>query len=143
MAKICRPDYRYSLKIDDVELIISPLTFEQKVDISSCTTNQGGQSMPDTPKLLRKYIKYSVKDANGIEYGDGKKYKVKLEESGVLTDECVEDIVSLSINTKLMSAAYQMLMSIPDELVDPETGKKMEGVSIEYRGSAPKKPKSR
>ena len=75
------------------------------------------------------YIKYSIKGIDGLECYDGEKYELEFI-NDELTDECVSEILSLEQRNKLTTSAWQLLNGI-QELTDPITGEKLEGVELE------------
>lgn len=147
MAVIFKPATdRVKLKIGEVEFLLSPLSYGQKLDCATIPTKQfGGEKRVDMTILSHRIIKHSVKDIKGVDSADGSPYKLEFEEKefsgvlltkteNVLTDECAEDIlVGLNITPPMISIAYQLLIEIPDYIVDDQ-GKKVKGVSLEIVG---------
>lgn len=129
MAKILRLSDRVKLKIKDITFYLSPISNDKKIEISSCTKLQAGEVVFDHAKAQHLYIKYSLKDIEGVETYDGEAYKLEFE-GDTLTDECVSEIFNLEQKNDLMSCAWQMLNGIPEKFVD-DNGKKMQGVALD------------
>jgi len=129
MAKILRLSDRINLKIGDVTFVIAPLNHFQKIELSNCTTIKNGEEHYDLLRAQALYLKYAVKDVNGIECYNGEKYELEFN-NDELTDNCVSEILSLDQRSKLTTSAWQILNGIK-ELVDPVTGEKLEGVELE------------
>jgi hypothetical protein len=129
MAKILRLKDRLKVKIGDVVFTIAPLSYLQKQELANCTSIKGGQERLDLARSQALYLKYSVKDIEGVESYNGEKYELEFE-GDHLTDECVSDLFHLEEREKLSIASWQLLNGIK-ELRDPVTGEELEGVSIE------------
>lgn len=94
-----------------------------------------GEMVADHFKRTFLAIKYAVKEASGIELVDGSEYKVELSESGVLTDECVDDLLNLEIGPKLMQACANLINGVTSELNN------IEGVKFDLPKPAKSKKK--
>ena len=129
MAKIQRLSDRIKLTIAEVVFTIAPLNFMQKQELAECTKMQGGEEVFDLLKAQVMYIKYALKDIEGVEDYNGKKYELEFE-NDQLTDNCVSEILCLEEKEKLTIAAWQLLNGISG-LKDPVTGKELEGVELE------------
>jgi hypothetical protein len=132
MAKIMKMSDRIKLKIGEIEVVIAPLSFSRKQDFASCTKIVGGKEEYDLGKAQYLYMKYSIKDIKGLENYDGSKYELQFsdESKSELTDECVDELMNIEIKQTLMNAMWQLLNGI-QELKDPMTGEKLEGVNLE------------
>lgn len=128
MAKILRLTDRINLKIGDVTFVLAPLNFLQKQEILGCTKNVGGQEHYDLLKAQFLYLKYCLKDIKGVKGYDNKPYELSFE-GDVLTNDCVSEVLNMEERTKLNVAAWQLINGI-QELRNPETGEKLEGVQL-------------
>lgn len=129
MAKVLRMKDRVKLKVGEVTFTLAPLSHYQKQELASCTKMQGGEEIFDLPKAQALYIKYSLKGIDGVEtYGD-EKYELEFD-GDHLSDDCVSEIFHLEQREKLNIAAWQIIQGI-QELRDPNTGEKLEGVELE------------
>ena len=129
MAKLMRLKDRVKLTIGEVVFTIAPLNYAQKQELSECTRISGGEEVFDLLKAQVLYIKYALKDIDGVEDYNGDKYELEFD-GDVLTDDCVSEILCLEQKEKLTIAAWQILNGI-QELRDPVTGKKLSGVKLE------------
>jgi len=129
MAKILRLSDRIKLTIGDVVFTIAPLNHFQKIELSNCTTIRNGEDHYDLLKAQSLYLKFAVKNVEGLECFDGEEYKLEFQ-NDELTDNCVSELLSLEQRGKLTTAAWQLLSGI-QELSDPITGEKLNGVSLE------------
>lgn len=126
MAKLYRPTDIISVKIDDITVGISPLTFEQKMQVKSAILN----NKSDGPMIGAKLAcQYAIKNVEGLTLSDGSKYQL-MHENNKLTDECWDDLHNIKETQKLIGICLALLNGMPEEFMDPQTGKKMEGVKI-------------
>lgn len=137
MARIYKCSDRIPIRIDDIVIKISPLTADQKSEIQALMIQ--GRLKGDIKAASRGTalaIKYGVKDVSGIEDGSGVPYKLSFE-GGVLTDECVDDLLNLDCVEKMTFVCISLLKKIPKEFTDHE-GKVLEGVEFVSQESEPK-----
>ncbi len=139
MARIYRLSDRIPIKIDSITITVSPLSFDQKTELQSIMM-QARQDPMYAVKGARLAIKYAVKSVSGIEDMHGENYQPSFEETGILTDESVDDLMNLEENSKLIAVCAQLIAGVPRGITDPSTGEPMKGVKIEL---TPPKPKAR
>lgn len=121
---------RVTVKIDELEFKLAPLSFDQKRDISSTTKIVNGKAVEDHIAGTQKAIKYSVKEVKGLETMDGSEYELSFDDNGNLDDVCVGELLNIPMNSKLMLVCNSLLAGIPDELTNPITGEKIAGVEL-------------
>lgn len=129
MAKILRLKDRIKLTIGEVTFKIAPLSYLQKQKLAGCTKMQDGKEIYDLARAQAMYIKFALKDIEGVEDYSGNKYELSFE-GDELTDECVSEIFHLEEREKLNIAAWQLIQGVQD-LKDPVTGEALEGVDLE------------
>jgi hypothetical protein len=126
MAILYRPSDIVPVKVDDITVNISPLTFEQKMKIKSAIL----ENKSDGPMLGAKLAcQYAIKSVSGIILPDGSDYKLS-RENDKLTDECWDDLHNIKETQKLITICLALLNGMPEEFIDPQSGKKLEGVKI-------------
>lgn len=126
MAKIYRTTDIIPLNIDGLVVNVSPLSFEQKMQIQSEVLKGGPQAAMRAAKLA---CQYAVKDIKGIEAADDTEYKVEIKD-GKISDECWDDLQNIEQTQKLITVCLGLINGIPKEFVNPETGKAIPGVSL-------------
>ena len=129
MALLLRKSDRVKVKIDELELEMAPLSFAAKMEINEVLIGASENDLGASMKASRIAMKHAIKSIKGIECLDGSKYELELE-GDLLSDECVDDLLNLEHCPKLMIASTSFLKDIPTEIVDPSTGKKLEGVEV-------------
>lgn len=137
MARIYRTTDRIQVKIDDITVTISPLTYEQKAEINSLMAGYVNGDIKAVTKGMATAVKYAVKSVDGLEDADGEPYQVEAEESG-LSDDCVNDLLNLEMTEKLTNVCLTLLHGAPTEFVDND-GKPLKGVEIVNKGKSTKK----
>lgn len=135
MAKVYRTKDKISVKIDDITVKISPLTYEQKAVIQSLLISGDPLSVV---KAAKESIRYAVKEVSGVEDADGNPYELEFD-NGVLSEDCIDDLLNIDPEDKLSLVCTSLLQGIPKGFIDPQTGKPIEGISIERPTSRKKK----
>ena len=69
---------------------------------------------------------------SGIFDQDNEEWELEFDEDGLVTEDCIDDLLSLEISDKLSSTVTQFLNGYPKdgEVKDPLTGKTLDGVTI-------------
>ncbi len=138
MAKIYRTSDRIPIRIGDIVITVSPLSFDQKTELQTVMMSAAKDPM-NAVRGARLAIKFAVKGVNGLEDMDGKPYKAETGEDGLLTDVCVDELLNMDETPKLIAACSQLIGGVPSVILDPTTREPMKGISVEL----PKKPKAR
>lgn len=129
MAKIYRTTDRIPIKIDDITVVIRPLSVHEKTEIQEAAL--AGRIKGDIKEATRSVVlalKYAVQDIKGIVDSDGNQYKLQTE-GGMLTDECVSDLMNLEMSRKLVMVCSSLANGIKTEFTD-ERGEAIEGVEL-------------
>lgn len=133
MIKLYSMKDRIPIKIDDITVTIAPLSYKDKQILKGLMEMalKKDTSM-DTIIFASKYaIKCCVKKVEGIIDSMDQIYKVQFEDNKqYLTDDCVEDLLALPITDKLICTCSTLIKGIPDEITNPYTGKRMDGVKV-------------
>jgi hypothetical protein len=121
---------KISIKIDDITIIVSPLSYKQKGEIQSLISRYS--ETKDSMDLIEgsfKTLKYAIKEIKGAKSGDND-FSIVLE-NGIASDDSIEALLNSSISGKLTTASLALLNGIPKEIINPITGKALEGVVVE------------
>ncbi len=102
---------------------------------------QARQDSLHAVKGARLAVKYAVKSVEGLEDMQGNPYVAETGPDGNLTDACVDDLLNTVETGKMITACSQLISGVPLAIIDPSTGKPLEGVSIELPPA--RKPKAR
>jgi len=130
--RIFKTSDEISIKIDDVTVIVSPLTYEHKVEVQAFMLKAAkgdAEGISAGMEGARLAIKYAVKRVDNVTHVDGTPYEVKMENK-VLSDETLNELCNCEITDKLYNVCCQLLASIPKQFIDPVSKKPMKGVSF-------------
>lgn len=127
---VYRSTDRVTLKILDVTFKIKPLSYQEKMDISSEIWNHDGAKKENSITSARKIMKYAIKEVDGVSYPDGTTFELRFDENNHLTDECTEELSNMEISSELIVSLYSFVKGVPKEILNPVDGKKMENVMI-------------
>lgn len=127
--KIYRATDKIEIKIDDVTIEISPLSYEHKTEVQDYMLDAAKGDVKAGMAGAKLAIKYAVKGINGVEYADGSKYELDME-NNILTESGVEELVNSEMSTKLMVVCCSLLNGITSDFKDPNTGEQLKGVSL-------------
>lgn len=139
MAIIYRKGDLVSIKIDDLVFGIEPLSYMDRVSIMACLSNEAGAVIENAAKATFLTMKKAVRELSGATLLDGSAYELSFEENGDLSDESIDDLLNMETNSYLGMALSNFLKGVPTELVNPNTGKPVEGVEIIKQRGVPKK----
>lgn len=130
MIKVYKLTDRLTCKINEIELIYSPMTFQQKMECSEFVTSKSGDVNTNDMASLFKALKYSIKDVKGFEYADGSSYELQFDDNGHLTDDCVQELFNTEISPDLVWAAFGMIQGTTGKILNPATGEEVKGVEF-------------
>jgi hypothetical protein len=101
---ILRLSERVKLKLGEVTVLVSPLSFAKKSEIAKESVMSDGILVPDYAKQSFLLVKHSVKDVTGLTDYAGNEYKLTFDGAEVLTDDCAIELVDCFSGTKLAAA---------------------------------------
>jgi hypothetical protein len=120
--------------------VVRPLEYDQKCEILAETHKaQSGMNIFDLGKATAKYIKYMVIGVHGISDENGNDYSLKFDGDNNLTDECVSDLMNISLDPALSVSLSNFIHGVPTELLDQSTGEKLKDVKIVHESGGVKK----
>lgn len=133
MIKLYTINDRIPIQIGPITIIVAPLSYKDKQILKALM--RAALSIDSTMDIVVQASKYAiksgVKDIKGIVDSKDNEYKLEFEENGTyLTDACVEDLLALPANDELICICSELIHGIPDEMINPLTGKPFKGVKI-------------
>jgi len=130
--KIYKLTDKIKLRIDDIEVTISPLSTVQKAEIQGLMMQSfnNPENLLPSMQATNLCVKYGVKDIKGVK---GLEY-----ENGILTDDSVEMLGNCKLSTKLSQCCLNLIHGIP-EVFKTELGDKIKGVEIVKKAPVKKK----
>lgn len=139
MTIIYRKNDLISLKIGDLTFNVKPMTYIERVEVMTCLSNVEGTVVENAAKATFLAMKYTIRKLDGAFLVGGEKYKVEIAEDGYISDESIDDLLNIEQSGNLGKALHNFLKGVPAKLIDPRTGKELEGVEIVNQGGVPKK----
>ena len=123
---------RITVKIDELTFKLGPMSFAQKAELAQYSEMDAGELKTGLFEASRKVLKYTLKEVKGLEDMDGFPYTLNFEDDSQkeLTDDCVEEVLNLPVNGKILSTVMQLWEGPKDKIIDPATGKALEGVKV-------------
>ena len=131
---------KINVKIDDIEVKISPLSQSQKSELQGHMMKAVNGDMNEAMLSVKKALQFALKDIKGVFYMDGddkREYQLEFKDNK-LSDECIDDLLNLPISNKLSSVCSALIGGVPNQILDNE-GKPVEGIKIISKGSKEKK----
>lgn len=128
---ISRLTDRFKIKMEGVTLTVAPLSGRQKLEMTSMIRQKDdGKLYIDKPSQELYLVKHSIKGIDGLKDFDGKDYVLSFD-GDALTDDCSEELLSFLVNTYFTVANTQILSGLMGEVINPMTGKPIEGILVE------------
>lgn len=107
--KVLRKSDRVKFKIDEVEFVIAPLSYRDRIELSVSTRTVAGETIANYLEQTMIMVKKCLKGVNGLKDHEGKKYKLEFtsDESLELTDDCVDELMNSFQSGKAVTALVQ------------------------------------
>lgn len=127
--KIYRTSDKIEIKVDQISVFISPLSFQQKMEIQDYMSKAAMGDMDSAMKAVRTAVKFCVKDIKGVTDQNNEPYKLEFQDDKHLSDNCVDDLLNMPVASKISAICTSLMGGVPEKILDHE-GKELEGVSI-------------
>lgn len=134
MAIIHRKSDRIKVKIEDITLVVSPLSQHDKNTIQSLLVSGKVDSIMNGATMA---LKCAIKDIGGVTHNN-EQYRLEFDDNKHITDDCLDDLMNLEMHDKISSVCLALLGGIPKEFLNAETGEVLEGVRIIKAGEEKK-----
>jgi hypothetical protein len=137
--RIYKTNQKIEIKVDDISIFISPLSYHQKLDLQDLMLKASQGDMNAAMSAIVKALKVSLKDIKGVVQDDeGTEYKLEFID-GEVSDDCVNDLLNMPCSNKISTICTSLLAGVPDKILGAD-GQPLEGVSI-VKQKAVSKPK--
>ncbi len=117
----------------DVSFWISAMHYKHRRKMNAMVYGRsGGVEEENTLDTAFYSVKYCLKKTKGLTLPDGSEYELRFETDcglKVLTDECVEELLTTELQTSLILVASNFFNSLPEKLQLPD-GEPIPGVEI-------------
>lgn len=105
--KILRCDEAVPVRIGEVEFLISPLSYEQRMRVLDHSVQSGGKVNEHSIKASQEALRYSLRAVRGVTYHDGSPLELKFNDNGGLTDESLNEVFQLTQRNELTLVVTQ------------------------------------
>lgn len=129
--KVYKTSDKIPVKIGDIVVTISPLSRGQKQEILSLSKNSSGILEENAFDMSALALKYSVKNIKGLKNLDGSDYNLKLDESGFVSDESIDDLFNIEENIKLIQVMGALTQGF--NRISLISGVEIQGDSVEKK----------
>jgi hypothetical protein len=115
---------------DDVKMYFSPLSQGEKMKYSQMFQNSQGD-VNEAVRLSMMVLKSTLKRIEGVYFTDNTPFQIKFED-GLVSEESLDEVMSLDIIDKVVTVAVQFLRGVPKagHLIDPSSGNPIEGIEV-------------
>ncbi len=127
---------RIPVKIQDVEFIVAPLSYDQKKKMSAAFKQESGESVLGMLDLTYSALKFSIKSVRGLEKMDGSEYKLTFDDDGNLSDESVSDLMNIPIKEELFAVCAHLANGMKGDF-------KVDGVQLQFKHKQKQKIKKK
>jgi hypothetical protein len=132
VSRIYKTSSRIEVKIEDLSIFISPLSYHQKMELQDLMVKAAAGDMDAAMKAIVKALKVTLKDIRGVvtvnENNEDVPYVLEFQD-GEVTDDCINDLLNMPVSNKITAVCTSLLGGVPDKILGPD-GKPLEGVSI-------------
>ncbi len=115
----------------EIDLIVTPLTYAQKSTITTATMKiVKGDVIEDRSLGLFLTLKECLKGISGVNNPDGSLYELEYDVDGRVADKTLDELLDSSLSDVLNMYAYRAQTQTPTEILNLDTNKPMEGVTV-------------
>lgn len=105
--KLYKTSDRIKVKIGDMVVTVSPLSYFQKLDVySESGEMKDDMSTTEKNRIIAKSsimaMRHAIKEVSGIEPDDGREFKLQFKDD-MLTNECAEALLMIQMPSELMA----------------------------------------
>lgn len=105
-------------KFYDMEVTLRKLKLQEQKELSDHVFRAQSGVVSEIFDAGIFALKHCIVDFKGLVDEDGNEYKLQKDKNGFLTDETIEDLMSLPVSQQLISTAFQTASTTPDEILD-------------------------
>ena len=107
--KVLRKSDRVKFKIDEVEFTIAPLSYRDRIELSTSVKNASGEVVSNYLEQTLMMIKKCLKNIAGLKDHDEKDYILEFD-GEELTNDCSDELLMCFQNSKAITALVQSSM---------------------------------
>lgn len=130
---------KVDVKIGDVVIEISPLSFENRTAVQAeILIAERNRDPLGLVRAARLAMKHGVKGQRGITYHDDSEFLLEFDAQGDLTDSCLDELLLADSEEKLKLVCMTLAKGFPSVPIDDQ-GNPIEGILIEEGEKSPEK----
>jgi hypothetical protein len=118
--KVLRKSDRVKFKIEKVEFTIAPLSYRDRIELSTSTKNAAGETVTNYLEQTLLLIKKCLKKVDGLKDYEGNDYILEFNgietNSAELTDDCADELLMCFQNSKAVTALVQSSMGNTEDV---------------------------
>jgi len=107
--KVLRKTDRVKFKIDEVEFTIAPLSYRDRIELSTSVKSASGEVVSNYLEQTLMMIKKCLKNISGLKDHDDKDYNLDFD-GEELTNDCSDELLMCFQNSKAITALVQSSM---------------------------------
>jgi hypothetical protein len=107
--KVLRKTDRVKFKIDEVEFVIAPLSYRDRIELSTTVKSASGEVVSNYLEQTLLMLKKCLKGISGLTDFDGIAYELSFN-GDELSDECADELLMCFENGKSITALVQSAM---------------------------------
>lgn len=100
---------------EELKVKVSPLSLEAKAEIHSHMLKGSKGDVKELMQGSISVIRHGLKEVEGLTDSSGQPYKLEFE-NGMLTQQCVEDLLNMEQSTALVQLCSAFVAGIPKQL---------------------------
>ncbi len=120
--RIYKPGDRLTLKIEEIEVVVEPLTFREKSEILSKMGRASAKG--NAEEAFRnnfETLRYAIKDVTGFTNEDGSPWRPTFDEDGRLDWESLDVLLNMTVTEPVLNHIAGFLQGIPKKLPEGVT----------------------
>lgn len=133
MTRLYKTTETIYFKVDDLEIGVKPMSFSDKMEIQKHTIAATQGDMASAMEMIHTALSISLRDIKGITTEVDNElvpYKLEFEENGRVKKSCIDDLLNLPQSQKISQVCSALLNGVPTQIIDPQTGKPLVGVTL-------------
>ena len=116
-------------KFFDMEVTLKKLDLERQKELNEYVFRAQSGVVSEIFDAGVYALRHCIKDFKGLVDEEGNPYELKKDAQGVLTDETIEDLMSLPVSQQLISTAFQTASTTPEAILD-EKGEPIKEIEL-------------
>ena len=109
---------RIPIKVGDVTFVVKPLTTSGRHRLTEYFTRKQGKEVKMDMEYHYQCLKLTLCDVKGLKNPDGSSYKLKVDNEGFVTDDCLDEVSQVLHSSQVAIAASSLIGGMVDPKID-------------------------